>query len=599
MSKPTIPEPEDEMSEIPPSGGLTSATTSRRPDLDALRAFAMLLGIVLHAGLSFAPLPWIVRDSRQNEIFGLFISAIHGFRMPLFFLLSGFFTAMLWRRRGMLCMLKQRAMRIFLPCMLGLATIIPVLNLVSAWAALSGIKLPQTDDGTLVAAIRRGDLAATRQRLDKGADVEASDSSLGVTPLAWAALRGDVDAARLLIDRGADVNSRNRDGSSPLHAASFLGRKGVVELLIERGADVNARGREREKPMESTRADWELTRAIAGLLSLPIGEKGDIERDRAEVRRLLQGPALTSDDVNAASSESRNESGGDGVLAAYQQLVSSDRLSVQVGSVPLHLIQTPVFGHLWFLWFLCWLVPIFAALAWSVDRHAPLGVPSWLILSPVRLLWLIPLTLVPQYVMGSDGPTFGPDASTGILPKPHLLLYFGIFFGFGALYYDARDVEGRLGRWWWLLLPMGLLIALPAGISSIGDQPVAAIIQVVYAWAMSFGLMGLFRRILTRENSTIRYLSDSSYWLYVVHLPLVIAAQAIVRQWALPATVKFLLVCTVVTGISLVTYQRLVRYTWLGRMLNGVRTRGESSPHRAAAPSTGPPRPDCGVHFTG
>ncbi len=61
----------------------------------------MLLGIVLHAALSFAPIPWTVRDSQQNEFYYVLFACIHGFRMPLFFMLSGFFTAMLWRKRGL------------------------------------------------------------------------------------------------------------------------------------------------------------------------------------------------------------------------------------------------------------------------------------------------------------------------------------------------------------------------------------------------------------------------------------------------------------------------------------------------------------------
>ena len=104
---------------------------------------------------------------------------IHGFRMPLFFLVSGFFTAMLWRRRGLVALLKQRAKRILLPCLLGLVTVVPVTSIVSAWAIFSTMKLPRSDDGTLAGAARRGDLAAIRQRLDEGADVQAPDTNLG------------------------------------------------------------------------------------------------------------------------------------------------------------------------------------------------------------------------------------------------------------------------------------------------------------------------------------------------------------------------------------------------------------------------------------
>ncbi len=73
---------------------------ARRSDLDALRAGAMLLGIVLHASLSFFPSYWMVTDRQQNSVFGVVFSAIHGFRMPLFFVMSGFFSAMLLHRRG-------------------------------------------------------------------------------------------------------------------------------------------------------------------------------------------------------------------------------------------------------------------------------------------------------------------------------------------------------------------------------------------------------------------------------------------------------------------------------------------------------------------
>ena len=104
-------------------------------------------------------------------------------------------------------------------------------------------------------------------------------------------------------------------------------------------------------------------------------------------------------------------------------------------------------------------------------------------------------------------------------------------------------------------------------------RPVSGLLQVTYAWMMSFGLMGLFRRLLGRERKSIRYLSDASYWLYLAHLPLIILAQFLVRDWPYPAILKFALVCGVVTGVLLLIYQRLVRYTWLGTFLNGPRQR--------------------------
>lgn len=63
----------------------------------------MLLGIGLHAALSSFPTFWPVQDdtSSYEGLFDGFVLAADGFRMPMFLLLSGFFTALLWRRQGL------------------------------------------------------------------------------------------------------------------------------------------------------------------------------------------------------------------------------------------------------------------------------------------------------------------------------------------------------------------------------------------------------------------------------------------------------------------------------------------------------------------
>jgi len=74
----------------------------------------MLLGIVLHGTLAYVTFPfWPVRDTNPSLVFDIVFTFIHGFRMPLFFVLSGFFTAMVWRKRGLKALLVQRAKRIF------------------------------------------------------------------------------------------------------------------------------------------------------------------------------------------------------------------------------------------------------------------------------------------------------------------------------------------------------------------------------------------------------------------------------------------------------------------------------------------------------
>jgi glucan biosynthesis protein C len=87
-----------------PATGTASITagTTRLYALDNLRALMMWLGIVLHVAaihmVNDSPLPW--RDERTTVAADLLTAFIHAFRMPVFFILAGFFVAMLVQKRG-------------------------------------------------------------------------------------------------------------------------------------------------------------------------------------------------------------------------------------------------------------------------------------------------------------------------------------------------------------------------------------------------------------------------------------------------------------------------------------------------------------------
>ncbi len=531
---------------------------ARRPDLDALRAGAMMLGIVLHASLSFFPSFWMVADRRQDPGFGVAFSAIHGFRMPLFFVMSGFFSAMLLHRRGRGALVKHRFRRVFLPLLLGMVTIVPAVNWISGVAISSAFKKSGDASPTgktldIWAAARAGDLGAIEGHLAGGAAVDGVDPERGGTPLLWAAVTGRAEAIELLIKRGADVNAVDRDGSTALHAAAFLGYDKAVDVLVRDGARLNAANKRGETPLDGAILDEGTTRYFASLLQVEVNPDG-LGRRKAAIAASLRQRGATA-----------------GQKAGMAEL----------------LMQMPLFGHLWFLWFLWWLVVGYAAIAAVAAWVPSVRLPGWLVLSPARYLWLVPLTMIPQSFMtgGGASPLFGPDSSTGPLPIPHVLAYYAIFFGFGAIYYGSDDRAGRVGARWWLPLAIALVVVLPlgmalgagwpgpAGLGPIPRRVLGIFLQAAYPWLMTFGLMGLARRVCPAESPTMRYLSDSAYWLYLAHLPLVIGAQYVVRDWPIPALAKFGLIVVVVTSFLLWTYQALVRYTWLGRFLNGPRTR--------------------------
>ena len=252
---------------------------ARRSDLDALRAVAMLLGIVLHASMSFIPSFWVVTDRQQNPGFGIVFSTIHGFRMPLFFVMSGFFSAMLLHRRGRRALVKHRFFRVFLPLLLGMVTIVPATWWIcyvamSSASGKPGSVPPSGGTSDIWAAAEAGDLGAIEWNLANGAAVNGPDGKSGSTPLQRAAGAGRAEAVELLIRRGADVNAVDRDRSTPLHVAAFLGHEKTVHALVQNGADVNAANTRGETPLSVAMVDEGTTRYIASLLEIELDEEG-------------------------------------------------------------------------------------------------------------------------------------------------------------------------------------------------------------------------------------------------------------------------------------------------------------------------------------
>ena len=349
----------------------------RRYDLDALRATAMLLGIALHAGLSFTPFPWAVQDERQSGFFWFLFAAIHGFRMPVFFVLSGFFTAMLWRGRGLKPVLSHRFRRVLLPFLLGLVTIVPAVNWISGWAIASRLEAnaAKAEEDNIWSAAKNGDLAAIERHLQGGADINGIDPAFGQTPLVWAALVGQLEVVDWLLQNGAAVNGRTKDGGTPLHAAAFLGRVEVAKLLLQYGADPEAKNNNGDTPRTALEVDWELTRYLAGLLQIELDAR-QVEDGRVEIAGLFGQSSAGEGQERTDKAEEKS--------AEFLKAMASPIFAV------------PLFHHLWFLWFLCWLVLVFALYARLADWLQWQGPPKWLVLSPVRFLYLIPLTMIPH-----------------------------------------------------------------------------------------------------------------------------------------------------------------------------------------------------------
>ena len=518
---------------------------SRRTDLDALRGVAMILGIVLHALLSFIPTPWPVQDTHQNSFFFIPYAAIHMFRMPLFFLISGFFTMFILQRHGLGGMIRQRVQRILFPLLLALLTIVPVDNLLKREARM--LRPDSAERSPLVNSILTGDQPALIRQLDMGTSVNQENPAYGLSPLCWASLSGNEQAVVLLLERGANIRWIDKSGNTPLHEAALFCHPGTVRLLLEHGSDPSARNNAGSTPLGLCAAALELKKDAAAKLGLELPSEPELRRNIHETLVVLT-PSQTPLSLAAWF---------DRVSARYREFLISNDFLIKVKGHSLHLFDAEVLDHLWFLWLLLWLVGGVSLAVWA--GFPPSGKFLW---------WIPPLTLLPQAFMGTP---LGPDAWLGPLPPPHLLLYYGLFFWFGAALFSRDGMATRMGRGWQILLPAGLLILLPSAFMLIGDRGAGSLVQCGYAWVVSLGIMGLFARYCSHLGYRARWFSDSAYWMYLAHLPLVLAVQIAVVNLPWPSSLKFLLVMVVVTLLLLASYRWLVRYTWVGTLLNGPR----------------------------
>ena len=101
---------------------------ARRHDLDALRAVFLLFGIPYHASLTVRPGPWIANMGQRSTDFIQLADYLHLFRMPGFYMIAGYFAAMLLQRRPVASYLPSRLHRLVPPFLAGTLLLVPVMH---------------------------------------------------------------------------------------------------------------------------------------------------------------------------------------------------------------------------------------------------------------------------------------------------------------------------------------------------------------------------------------------------------------------------------------------------------------------------------------
>lgn len=249
--------------------------------------------------------------------------------------------------------------------------------------------------------------------------------------------------------------------------------------------------------------------------------------------------------------------------------------------------------HLWFLYVLLFFYAaalVLRGLVRLIDRNETLRLRVVdpvvrFITGPIAPIALaIPMALAmflaPQWYAWFGIQT--PD--TGLIPNTMALICYGFAFGLGWLIHRQPAIFDGWGTWW--LAYVGPAIGATIGcLMMLGFTPLLepaahdlrmagyAALYAFACWAWTIVIIGFAVRHLAAESPARRYLADASYWIYIVHIPIVMALHALVAPYAWPWFVKYPLVLAVAFAIMLVSYQFLVRYSFIGAILNGKRVK--------------------------
>ena len=258
--------------------------------------------------------------------------------------------------------------------------------------------------------------------------------------------------------------------------------------------------------------------------------------------------------------------------------------SKQPRPVPFSLETVPISpAHLWFLYYLMMILPALLLLS-NVGRNVPMGGIDRLLRAVVRSRTAMFVFAIPTAATLSPMEFLSADTPMSFIPQPRIFAYYFVFAAIGWLLHRQTDLVEAFGRWLALPAVVALVSFVPlvlavqkvvtkAGFESPATRWGALYAGALFGWSLVLLFLGAFVRWGSKPRPWVSYLSDASYWCYLVHLPVVVVFQILIAEIPWPGLLKYAIVMTGTIAACLGSYHLFVRYTFIGATLNGPRER--------------------------
>lgn len=265
------------------------------------------------------------------------------------------------------------------------------------------------------------------------------------------------------------------------------------------------------------------------------------------------------------------------------------------GSLATEEAQKPGTMHLWFLYYLIYftglgIVGSMVAEKWKgmdvgqekKERPNLVKLKAWM--GQPWLAMVLPLLWIPA-MMTAGMPLPAPESW---VPTWWPFVFYGSFYFGGWLLFGNESFLDPYRRWFPALCGTGLLLLIPYYLfmPNLDLTELEQLQRVRWDW-QSASLAGLTaylswmwtllawllgERFLNVPSRGLRLIADASYWLYLIHLPIVVFLQTLLipAEWPLVVKLLLVLVGTLVPGLA--SYLVFVRYSPIGWMLHGKRS---------------------------
>lgn len=234
--------------------------------------------------------------------------------------------------------------------------------------------------------------------------------------------------------------------------------------------------------------------------------------------------------------------------------------------------------HLWFLYYLM----AFSAIGALLRNVKQLQLET--LFRHSKWLYLCPLILIPG-ALAAGAPMPAPESFT---PQWWPFAFYGLFYVAGWQLFGRTQFLDSWRPYVWHVAALCMLLFVPyymlmpvldlsiivAGTPSqvFWIRLLEASLTAYLSVLLTITSLLLGQRYLAGKSPFLSFVADSSYWVYLLHLPIVLFLQTLLVPMALPWWLKFSMVLVGTMIPCMATYLVFVRYTPLGWLLHGKRS---------------------------